>query len=78
MTAFEIFENLKEAYETSTHNCNKFANLINRIAWDSKFFADGELYFIKGELTFTTTSLDPFKVEWKPSAIFADGSYIEF
>lgn len=73
-----IYENLKEAYETSTHNFNRFADLISRIAWDSEFYADGEYYFIKGDMTFTTPSLNPFKMDWQPSAIFTDGSYLEF
>ena len=75
-----IFESIKEAFETSTQNYNRFAKKLDSIKWDSKFFADDEFYFIKGDMTFTTPSLDPFEVtrNWMPSAIFADGSYIEF
>lgn len=75
-----IFESLKEAYETSTQNCNNFAVKLSKINWDSEFYADGEYYFIIGDMTFTTPSLNPFKItrDWKPAAIFADGSYLEF
>lgn len=73
-----IFMSLKEAYETSTHNVNCFLKALNKIKWDEKFEADGEHYFTKGGFVFTTPSLDPFDMDWKPSAIFSDGSYIEF
>lgn len=74
----DIFEILKEAYETSTHNINRFAEKLSAIKWDNEFRADDEYYFIKDDMTFTTPSLDPFKTEWKPSAMFKDGSYLEF
>ena len=75
-----LFHTIKEAFEVSTQNHNSFVEKLNSIKWDSKFFADDEYYFIKDDLTFTTPSLDPFKVskEWMPAGIFADGSYIEF
>ena len=77
---FDLFTNLKEAFNASTHNNNLFADLIGRIRWDDTFFADGEHYFVKGNMTFTTPSLNPFEItkNWMPSAIFSDGSYIEF
>ena len=80
MTELTIFNNLKEAYETSTHNFNRFEKAISSIAWDEKFEADGEFYFCLGAFTFTTPSLDPFKItrNWVPSAIFSDGSSIYF
>jgi hypothetical protein len=73
-----IFYKIKEAYETSTRNNNYFAEALKSISWDDTFFADGEHYFIKADLTFTTPSLDPFNMAWKPSALFADGGYLEF
>lgn len=75
-----IFDQLKEAYEVSTLNTNHFERVLNLIKWDNKFFTDGEHYFIKGDMTFTTPSLNPFEIskDWKPSAFFADGSYMEF
>lgn len=75
-----IFESLKEAYETSTRNNNNFAAKLSKINWDSEFYADGEYYFLIGDMTFTTPSLNPFAITkaWKPCAIFNDGSYLEF
>ena len=75
---FEIFEKLKNAYGASTHSTNHFEKALKSIKWDSEFYADGEHYFTLGGFTFTTPSLNPFDMEWKPSAIFADGSYLEF
>ena len=73
-----IFEKLKEAYETSTKACNRFEKALKSIKWDKQFYADGEHYFCLGKFTFTTPSLDPFNMDWKPSALFTDKSYIEF
>lgn len=78
MTTLNLFFNIKEAYETSTNNKNHFAELLSSIKWDSEFYADNEYYFIKGDMTLTTPSLNPFNMSWKPSAIFTDGSCIEF
>ena len=76
---YNIFEYLKEAYGSSTQANNRFKAALNRIRWDKTFFTDGEYYFVKGNFCFTTQVLDPFDMEdWKPSAIFSDGSYIEF
>lgn len=74
----DIFYNLKEAYECSTHNNNLFEKTLKSIKWDSQFYADNEYYFIKGDLTLTTTSLNPFKVDWTPEALFTDGSLLTF
>ena len=76
MTAYDIYENLLEAYETSTMNANRFLKAINKIAWDQTFEADGEFYFLKDRFTLMTPSLDPFHMEWRPSVLFGDGSYI--
>lgn len=78
MNTLNIFENLKNAYECSTHSNNLFEKALKSIKWEDVFFADGEYYFIKGDLTFTTPSLNPFNMPWKPSAMFADGSIISF
>ena len=75
MTTLNIFYNIKEAFETSTHNNNRFADCIKSINWDNTFFADDEYYFVKGDMTFTTPSLDPFDMPWEASAtFFSDGS----
>lgn len=74
MTTLDIFYKIKEAYETSTHNNNRFADCLKAIKWDNNFYADGEHYFVKGDMIFTTPSLDPFNMIWEASATFSDGS----
>lgn len=74
MTPLEIFEKIKEAYETSTHNNNRFEAVLNSIKWDYTFYADEEFYFIKGDFKFFTPSLDPFNMKWSAMAVFEDGS----
>ena len=76
MTTLNIFENIKEAFEASTHNCNRFMQALNSINWDAQFEADNEYYFIKGDMTITTPSLDPFNMDWEAAAIFNDGSVL--
>ena len=78
MTALDLFYKLKNAYEVSTHNYNSFKQALDSVKWDYVFYADNEYYFVKGEFTLTTTSLNPFEVEWSPEAIFADGSLLTF
>lgn len=78
MNTFERFEKIKKAYEDSTHKANYFMQELYNEKWDDIFFADGEYYFIMKGLIFTTPSLDPFDMEWKPSGIFDDGSVITF
>jgi hypothetical protein len=73
-----LYYKIKEAYEISTHNTNYFKKALESIKWDNTFFADGEHYFIKADMTFTTPSLDPFNMDWRPSALFEDGSFLEF
>lgn len=73
-----IYEALKEAYEASTQDNNRFLTALLSIHWDDAFQADGEHYFSKGAFIFTTPSLDPFAMSGKPSAIFPDGSTSEF
>lgn len=78
MTAFELFTKLQTAYEVSTLNNNSFKQAIESVKWDNTFYADNEYYFVKGGFTLTTTSLNPFEVEWMPEALFADGSLLTF
>ena len=80
INTLHIFYNLKEVYEVSTRNCNAFEKALNSIAWENKFFADGEHHFMIGDMTFSPPSLDPFKIsnDWEPSAMFDDGSYVSF
>jgi hypothetical protein len=78
MTTFDIYRKLKEAYETSTHNHNRFAETINSIRWNDHFEADGEHYYKYGDLLFITPTLNPFEVKsWnRPSFFFSDNSHI--
>lgn len=76
MTTLNIYYIIKEAFEASTPNCNRFATALDSINWDAKFEADNEFYFVKGDMTITTPSLDPFKMDWEASAIFNDGSIL--
>lgn len=73
-----LFEELKEAYETSTPNCNRFKKAIEAVKWDNVFQADGETYYCLGGFTLTIENIDPFAQAWKPSVLFSDGSLIEF
>ena len=57
---------------------NYFASALSKIAWDKTFEADGEHYFAKGNMIFTTPSIDPFQCDWAPSMITSDGSYMTF
>lgn len=74
----ELFMKLKEAYDTTTPKNNRFKKALESINWESTFSADGEFYFVKGNMIFTAQSLDPFAEEYKPSAIFLHGSYVSF
>jgi hypothetical protein len=78
MKSLNLYYSIKEAFETSTHNCNRFSEALDSINWDSSFFADEEYYFIKDDLTICTPSLDPFNMKWEASAIFTDGSVLSF
>lgn len=72
-----ILKAIKEAWEASTMSRNAFASAILSISWDRAFEADGEMYFVKGDLCLTTPSLDPFDCAWRPNALFADGSSVD-
>lgn len=69
-----LLAKLDEAYGTSTRNHNRFEEAVNSIAWDYRFYADGEHYFVKDGHTLTTPSLDPFDMPWKPSLTPCDWS----
>lgn len=78
MTELKLYETLKEAWETSTQNYNRFEEVINSINWTDTYEADGEMYFCKGKFTLTVENVDPFKEAWKPEVMFSDHSMIEF
>lgn len=76
MKTLDLFLKIKEAYETSTHNHNRFRELLNSVKWDNTFYAENEYYFLKDDMTFTTPSYDPFNIKWKASAMWDDGSVV--
>ena len=76
MDTLGLFIKIKEAFETSTHNYNRFKEVIDSEKWDDKYFADDEYVFIKADMSFSTPSFDPFNMKWKASAIWDDGSVL--
>ena len=77
MTEIMIYNSIKEAFESSSKIDNRFENAVRSIKWDSRFEADGEMYFTVGAFVFTTVSLNPFEISFdRPSFIFSDGSYM--
>lgn len=76
----KLFEQLEESFFNSTLEHNSFAEALDSVEWDARFYEDGEHYFVKGGLIFTTPSLDPFQItkDWMPSAVFSDGGQLEF
>lgn len=79
ISELNLFSNLKEAWESSTLNDNRFAAALMGIEWDYQFSADGGHCFTKGDFCLTIPTLDPFGAYcWKPFAITSDGSLLEF
>ena len=79
MTAYEIFEAIREAFGSSTHTVNRFESAIRSIGWNGQYEEDGEFYFNADGVTFVTTSLNPFEIvdEWRrPTFMFDDGSVL--
>ena len=74
MNTLNLFYQIKEAFETSTHNTNRFKKFLESIKWDSTFEADVEFYFNKNDFCFTTPSLDPFNMKWEASGTWDDGT----
>lgn len=74
----KLFEKLKEAYDSSSIKYNNFLEVINKIDWDNKFEADGEIYFVKGKFTLTVENVNPFDEKWRPTVYFSDNSIIQF
>lgn len=67
---YDLYQRLKNALGISTRNDNIFKDVIDSISWEETFFADEEFYFLKGNLIFSTPSLDPFNMPWNPTAVF--------
>lgn len=78
MKEYEIFTQLKKAYDTTTRRHNKFLEAINSIEWTDKFQADGEFYYCLGKFILTVQNVNPFEQQWEPSVLFTDGSLITF
>ena len=70
-----LIETLNTAYGASTPADNKFERVINSIKWDKTFEADGEKYFVLGDLTLTVEDLNPFNEIWKPTVMC--GTYFQ-
>ena len=65
----DLYRELNNAYGASTRSNNLFAKAVKAVRWDKIFEADGETYYIKGDVTLTVENLDPFKALWKPSVM---------
>ena len=78
LNEMKLFEELKEAYNNTTHSFNSFKARIESIIWDKVFLADGETYYCKGDFIFTIENIKPFEEQWKPSVMFSDNSIIYF
>ncbi len=74
---YDLYKKLNEAYGASTRKFNAFADRISKIKWDEKFYADGEYYFIKNDLTLVCENLDPFKERWSPALMSDSGTVFE-
>ena len=76
----KLFEQLEESFFFFFLEHNSFAEALDSVEWDARFYEDGEHYFVKGGLIFSTPSLDPFQItkDWMPSAVFSDGGQLEF
>lgn len=58
---FCLVSTIKEAYETSTRNNNRFADLINKIKWDAIYTTqDNTTVYVMEDIELEVYSLDPF------------------
>lgn len=72
-----LYEKLKNAYDATTQNYNRFEEAIKSIKWDDVYSADGEMYYEKGDFCLVVENINPFKEKRKPSILFKT-SYIVF
>ena len=54
MDVIELKQKLEEAFEKSKKSYNRFKEFVTSLNWDYSFYADGEYYFVKDNITFTT------------------------
>lgn len=74
----KLYEELKRAYENTTHNFNAFEKKINSVKWDKVFDADGETYYVLGEFILMVENINPFLESWEPSVMFSDSNILYF
>lgn len=68
MTTTQLGTALKEAYDTSTKEVNRFANLINSIGWDGIYTTeDGSTCYEVENISLEVFSLNPFDTVPAPS-----------
>ena len=77
-----LYEELKEAYETTTHKVNRFLNKINSIKWDCSFTTSDEtIMYCLGDFSLEVYNSDgkpnPFTQFKKPDVMFSDNSILE-
>lgn len=60
MNAMNIHNMLKEAWEASSMNDNRFEAAVRSIKWDSEFSCGDGHYFTVGDYTLHTMDMDPF------------------
>lgn len=58
---FCLVPKIKETYETSSRNNNRFADLINKIKWDAIYTTqDDTTVYVMEDFELEVYSLDPF------------------
>lgn len=78
-----LYEELKEAYETTTHKVNRFLNKINSIKWDCSFKTEDEtIMYCLGDFSLEVYNSDgkpnPFTQFRKPDVMFSEGLIVSF
>lgn len=79
MNEFKMYEQLKEAYETTTKRTNRFLNKINSIKWDCSFKTEDEtIMYCLGDFSLEVFNEDgkpnPFTQFRKPEVMFSDNT----
>ena len=82
MNELKLYEQLKEAYEATTHSVNRFANKINSIKWDCNFTTSDEtIMYCVGNFSLEVYNSDgkpnPFTQFKKPDVMFSDNTILE-
>ncbi len=69
----KLIESLMRAWGRSSQANNLFLKKLNSVKWEEKFFAEGEYYFIKGNVKFSTEVLNPFDKFTRKPSFFGSG-----